>query len=334
MKNFIPDAIYYEEKATEYELGKELLEKYKDVPQFVIENHNNIEEMRKKENKEFPKMKRNLIIGIRKTHKFVPNNKISNYLVPYTSSGCIAMCLYCYLVCNYNKCAYLRIFVNREEMLNKIIKVANESEEELVFEIGSNSDLILENSITNNLRWTIENFRKAEKGYITFPTKFDMVEDILDVEGKERVIIRMSVNPKEIIQKVEMGTSSLENRVVAINKLADAGYKVGLLIAPVIFVDNWKELYKKLVMYLKENLSDKVKESTFFEVIFMTYSYVHRKINEEAFPSAIDLYSKDLMTGRGKGKYTYKQEQRKLGEQYIGELLKEYFPENKIVYFS
>ena len=98
---------------------KELLEKYKDVPQFVIENHNNIEEMRKKENKEFPKMKRNLIIGIRKTHKFVPNNKISNYLVPYTSSGCIAMCLYCYLVCNYNKCAYLRIFVNREEMLNK-----------------------------------------------------------------------------------------------------------------------------------------------------------------------------------------------------------------------
>lgn len=334
MKNFIPDAIYYEEKATEYELGKELLEKYKDVPQFVIENHNNIEEMRKKENKEFPKMKRNLIIGIRKTHKFVPNNKISNYLVPYTSSGCIAMCLYCYLVCNYNKCAYLRIFVNREEMLNKIIKVANESEEELVFEIGSNSDLILENSITNNLRWTIENFRKAEKGYITFPTKFDMVEDILDVEGKERVIIRMSVNPKEIIQKVEMGTSSLENRVMAINKLADAGYKVGLLIAPVIFVENWKELYKKLVMYLKENLSDKVKESTFFEVIFMTYSYVHRKINEEAFPSAIDLYSKDLMTGRGKGKYTYKQEQRKLGEQYIGELLKEYFPENKIVYFS
>ena len=334
MKDFIPDAIYYEEKAKEYELGKELLEKYKNVPKFVIENHNNIEEMRKKENKEFPKMKRNLIIGIRKTHKFVPNNKISNYLVPYTSSGCIAMCLYCYLVCNYNKCAYLRIFVNREEMLNKIIKVANESEEELVFEIGSNSDLILENSITNNLRWTIENFKRAEKGYITFPTKFDMVDDILDAEGKEGVIIRMSVNPKEIIQKVEMGTSSLENRVKAINKLADAGYKVGILIAPVIFVENWQELYKELVIYLKDNLSDKVKQSTFFEVIFMTYSYVHRKINEEAFLCAIDLYNKDLMTGRGKGKYTYKQEQRKIGEQYIGKLLNEYFPENKIVYFS
>ena len=158
MKEFIPDAIYYEEKISDYRLGKELLEKYKTVPKCIIENHNNIEEMRKKNNKEFPYMKRNLIIGIRKTHKFVPNNKISNYLVPYTSSGCTAMCLYCYLVCNYNKCSYLRLFVNREEMLEKIIKTANDSEEELVFEIGSNSDLILENQITGNLKWTIENF--------------------------------------------------------------------------------------------------------------------------------------------------------------------------------
>ena len=334
MRKFVPDAIYYEEKAKEYELGKELLEKYKDVPQIIIENHNNIEEMRKRENKEFPRMKRNLIIGIRKTHKFVPNNKISDYLVPYTSSGCTAMCLYCYLVCNYNKCAYLRLFVNREEMLDKIIKTANESEKELVFEIGSNSDLVLENSITGNLKWTIENFKKAEKGYITFPTKFDMVDDLLDIEGKERVIFRMSVNPKEIIQKIEMGTSQLEQRVEAINKLKEAGYKVGILIAPVIFVDNWEKLYEELVIYLKENLSEKAKQDVFFEVIFMTYSFIHRKINEEAFPSAINLYDQDLMTGRGKGKYTYKQELRKKGEEHIGKLLEKYFPNNRIVYFS
>ena len=80
--------------------------------------------MRKKENKEFPNMKRNLIIGIRKTHKFVENHKTSDYLVPYTSSGCTASCMYCYLVCNYNKCAYLRLFVNREQMLEEIIKTS------------------------------------------------------------------------------------------------------------------------------------------------------------------------------------------------------------------
>ena len=109
---FKPRGIYYEKNIEEYELGKELLEKYREIPKYIIDNHNNIEEMRKKENKEFLTMKRNLIIGTRKTHKFVPNEKVSDYLVPYTSSGCTAACMYCYLVCNYNKCAYLRLFVN------------------------------------------------------------------------------------------------------------------------------------------------------------------------------------------------------------------------------
>ena len=83
---FKPSGIYYEKEIQNYILGKELLEKYNDIPQFIIENHNNIEEMKKKQNSEFPYMKRNLIIGIRKTHKFVPNHKTSDYLVPYTSS--------------------------------------------------------------------------------------------------------------------------------------------------------------------------------------------------------------------------------------------------------
>lgn len=223
---FRPKAIYFEKNIENYTLGKELLEKYKDIPKVEIENHNSIKEMQKKENKEFLEMKTNLIIGTRKTHKFVPNHKISDFLVPYTSSGCTAACMYCYLVCNYNKCAYLRLFVNREEMLDKIIKVANREEENLTFEIGSNSDLVLENTITNNLVWTIENFVDSKKGFLTFPTKFDMVDSILDLDHKGKIIIRMSVNPKEIIEQVEFGTSRLNGRIEAINKLKDAGYKV------------------------------------------------------------------------------------------------------------
>ncbi len=336
MKKFIPTAIYYEEKAKEYKLGKELIEKYEKqgIPSYIIENHNNIEEMRTKQNKEFPKLKQNLIIGIRKTHKFVPNHKISDYLVPYTSSGCTAMCMYCYLVCNYNKCAYLRIFVNREEMLDKIIREANKSEKELVFEIGSNSDLVLENTITGNLVWTIENFAKNGKGYITFPTKFNMIDDLLNIEHRGRVIIRMSMNPEEIITRVEFGTSHLKERIKAINQLKEVGYKVGILIAPVVLVENWKQLYEELFITLKEELSEAVKKDVFFEVILMTYSYIHRKINEEAFPNAISLYDNEKMTGRGKGKYTYKQEIRQEAESYLKELFAKYFPDNEILYFS
>ncbi|MBQ9267700.1 MAG: spore photoproduct lyase [Clostridia bacterium] len=331
---FIPNQILYEKEIENYVLGKELLNKFKDVPKTIIENHNNIPMMREKSNAEFPKMKQSLIIATRKTHKYVENHKVSDYLVPYTSSGCTAMCLYCYLVCNYNKCAYLRLFVNREEMLNKIIKTANQSEKELTFEIGSNSDLILENTITENLPWTIETFAKNNKGYLTFPTKFDMVEPLLHLNHNGRTIIRMSVNPEEIIRKIEFGTSPLDKRIAAINQLADSNYPIGILIAPVILVNHWENLYEDLIAKLSQTLSEKARSQVFFEVILMTYSYIHRVINQEAFPNAIDLYNKDLMTGRGKGKYAYKQEVRNIAEEKMREMLQKHFPKNKIVYFS
>ena len=217
-------------------------------------------------------------------------------------------------------------------MLDKIIKISEKSEKELTFEIGSNSDLILENTITNNLVWTIENFKNTKKGILTFPTKFDMVDDILGLDHKGKVVIRMSVNPEEIINKVEFGTSRLKGRIEAINKLAEAGYKIGILIAPVIMVENWKKLYLELIQKLHQELSEKVKKNVFLEIIFMTYSYVHTKINEEAFPNAINLYNKEIMTGRGKGKYMYKNDIRKDGEIFLREQMKKYFPNNSIEY--
>lgn len=331
---FLPNAIYYEPDVEKYFLGKKLLDEYREkgIQLIPINNHNSIPEMQAKENSEFARMKQNLIIGIRKTQKFEPNHKTSDFLVPYTSSGCIAMCMYCYLVCNYNKCSYLRLFVNREQLLDKIIKQSLKSDKELTFEIGSNSDLILENTITGNLEWTIEKFAKEGRGYLTFPTKFSFVEPLLNLNHKGKVIVRMSLNPDEIINKVEFGTSRLKDRIMAINKLYKAGYKIGILIAPIILVDNWKVIYEDLIKSLYKELDEDLKKEVFFEFIFMTYSFVHKMINKDAFPYAIDLFNPNLMTGRGRGKYMYKKEARENGEIFIRETMNKYFPDNKIEY--
>ena len=219
-------------------------------------------------------------------------------------------------------------------MLNKIIKTQEKAENDLVFEIGSNSDLILENTITGNLVWTIENFANTNKGYLTFPTKFHMVEDILKLSGKEKIIVRMSLNPKYIISRVELGTSNLKDRLEAIIKLKKAGYKVGILIAPIILVDNYKELYEELFITIKETIPDDLLQDIFFELIFMTYSFVHNAINTEAFPNAIKIYDKEKFTGRGKGKYVYKKEIKDEATIFFKELLNKYFPDNKVCYIA
>lgn len=327
-----PERVYYEPDIFSYELGEKLKRKYVGVPWIPIGNHNNIEEMRHSPNKDFGRLKRYLIVGIRKTHKYVENHKISDYLVPYTSSGCSAACLYCYLVCNYNKCSYLRLFVNREQMLDKLMKTAASSEKDLTFEIGSNSDLLLENTVTDNLVWTIENFGKSEKGFITFPTKFDSVEPLLGLDHRGKTIFRMSVNPQEIIRKVEFGTSPLQNRIQALNKMCEAGYKVGILIAPVVLTDQWPALYKQLIEQLSDELSPKAKKGLTIEIIFMTYSYVSRAINNEAFPNALELYDPSKMTVRGRGKYCYRNELRAQGEELLRNEISEKLPDSKIAY--
>lgn len=327
-----PDMVYYEPAALEYELGKKLKEKYSDVPWIEIENHNNIPELRSESNEAFPKMKRHLVVAVRKTHKYAENHKVSDYLVPYTSSGCPASCLYCYLVCTYNKCAYLRLFVNREQMMDKMLETQRKSDRPLCFEIGSNSDLVLENAITDNLRWTIERFCESKSGYLTFPTKFHMVKDLLNLNHRGKVIFRMSVNPQEIIRKIEIGTSPLEKRIEALNSMCEAGYPAGLLIAPVIMTENWKTLYSELIETLAEKLSYRVKNSAFIEIIFMTYSYVQNAINTEAYPQAAPLFSKELMTGRGRGKYCYRDELRREGEEFLRAELAKKLPNMHILY--
>ncbi len=333
MKKFYPTKIYYEPSVTNYILGTELLNKYSDIKQIPIESHNNIPELRAMSNRDFQKLKSYLIIGTRKSLTWQKNEKVSDYIVPYTSSGCSAMCMYCYLVCHYNKCSYLRLFVNREAIMDKIVKTVNKSGQNLVLEIGSNSDLVLENQITGNLVWTIKQFiSRTNNGMLTFPTKFSMIDDILPLKHNNRIIPRVSINPSYIIDKIEIGTSKLEDRIIAINKLVESGYPTGILIAPIVLIDGWESMYTELIEYLENNLSKKAKDTIFFEVIFMTYSFVHNAINKEAFPKSPVLYSKEYMTGRGMGKYSYKGSIKDRAKQVILSLLKKHFPNNEIKY--
>jgi len=328
------DAVFYESASLDYELGQMLKTKYAHLPWIQIKSHNYIPELSKSENLDFPNLKRHLIIGVRKTNKYTENHKVSDWLVPYTSSGCRAMCLYCYLVCNYNKCSYLRLFVNREQMLEHLLKVDCKAATPQTFEIGSNSDLVLENTVTGNLPWTIERFSKEGHGNLTFPTKFDMVDPLLTLNHGGKTIFRMSVNPQDIIRQVEIGTSQLGNRIHAVNDMAEAGYPVGLLIAPVILIQDWRRMYTELIQKLADELSPKVKHSGFIEIIFMTYSFVQNAINTEAFPGAINIFDRTLMTGRGRGKYCYRTEIRSDAKTFFVDELSRKLPEMKILYIA
>ncbi len=334
MAKLVPERVYYEKEIVNYKLGRELLDRYSSggVKPIEIENHNKIPELRELPDSEFVKMKKYLILGVRKTTRLVPNDKSADFIVPFTSSGCSAMCLYCYLVCTFFKNSYLRVFVNREEMMEQVRKKAARLGAEKVYEIGCNSDMVLENSLTGNLKWAIEQFAAIKDARCTFATKFSDVDELLDIEHNGHTQMRISVNPDEIIKKAEIGTAGLEDRIRAANKMFAAGYKIGINIAPIILLGDWKEQYDGLFDRLYRNLDDRLKQDLFFELIFMTYGLENEKINKEALPGTVNLFEKEKMSPKGRGKYRYKPEFYDQATEYFRKQIARKFPRAKINY--
>jgi spore photoproduct lyase len=329
-----PERVYYETGIDEYPLGRELMERYSQagVPLIEIGDHNKIPELRELPDSEFVTMKKYLILGIRKTTRLIPNNRSADFIVPFTSSGCSAMCLYCYLVCTFFKNSYLRVFVNREDFLEEVRKKAGKLGQDKIYEIGCNSDMVLENALTGNLRWAIEQFAQIEHARCTFATKFSDVGDLLDVEHNGHTRMRISVNPDEIIKRAEIGTARLMDRIAAANKMYGAGYRVGINVAPIVLTDDWMKLYAEMFDTLKRELDDRLQAEAFFELIFMTYGLANEKINKAALPGTMDLFEKGKMKPKGRGKYHYKPELSTDAAGFFRAIIADKFPRATISY--
>lgn len=334
MRTFTPDKVFFEPDTENHELGRELLARYggMGIPLAQIESHNRIPELRARPAGDFAAMKRHLILGVRKSLAHQPNHKTSDFLVPWTSSGCAAMCLYCYLVCTYFTSAYLRVFVNREAMMAKLLRAAGKVDRELVFEIGSNSDLVLENAVTGSLAWTIEQFSHTPKGRLTLPTKFDMVDGLLPLRHNGKTTLRMSLNPEEMIREVEFGTADLQARMAALVKLYEAGYPVGILVAPLMLLDGWQGMYERLFARMADTLPRALLKEAPLELIFMTYGFAHRQINPCAFPGAREPYDASLMSPCGRGRSGYRKAVKDEASLFFREKIARYFPESAIAY--
>jgi spore photoproduct lyase len=190
----------------------------------------------------------------------------------------------------------------------------------------------LENSVSGNLEWTIEQFADVRNARLTLPTKFDMVDPLLPLKHGRNVTIRMSLNPDEIIRRVEFGTARLNARIDALNKLHRAGYDVGILVAPIILTGGYRDMYTRLFQTMAERIDQDILRGVSLEIIFMTYGIVTKQINEEAFPNAVTLYNKDDMVFCGRKRFGYNQQTKAETAEFLKACVTRYLPDAQIAY--
>jgi len=325
---FRPARVLVERAALDYPLGRALAARHR--PYTLVDDHNRIETMRRIPDVELLRKKRTLVIGVRKSLRLVPNRLSADYMVPFTSSGCPAACLYCYLLCTFFSNSYLRVFVNREAMLRVVERKARRRP--AVFELGSNSDLIVEDSLTGSLSWAVERFACSQGARATLATKFAAVKPLLDLDHRGKTTVRISLNPASIIRNIELGTARLPARLGAANLLHHAGYPVGFNLAPVVLVRGWRDLYRDLLEQLSSSVDDRLLKDTFFEIIFMTYGYANEKINAAAFPRIPPVCDRAVMQPKGRGKMCYRSEIRQPAADFLTGEIRARFPQARIKY--
>ncbi|MBS4839874.1 spore photoproduct lyase [Clostridium sp.] len=337
---FIPKRVIFEKDSLETEVGKNIYNKIKNNPNIEIINasSNKIKSHIPSDNlfEQYKSGKQTLVVGKRKSLKFQTCKPSANYQLPLVS-GCMGRCEYCYLNTQLGDKLFVRVFTNIDDVLNRAKEYIEERLPQItIFEGAATSDPIPLEPYTNALKKTIEFIGKEEKGRFRFVTKYNDVDTLLDAKHNNHTEIRFSINTPTVINTYEHYTASIDKRIEAAVKVANAGYKIGFIIAPIFIYDNWQKEYKDLIENIKSKLPSEFNEQIIFEVISHRYTTKAKNRILEIFPeTTLPMNDEDRKFKYGQfgyGKYIYTKDQLAEIKEFFIFNIKEIFPNSIIKY--
>ena len=173
-------------------------------------------------------------------------------------SNCPFECTYCFLQ-NYLTDTTLTLVSDTKAIIDEI-KAKTSKEPWRLFrigtwELGDSISIYPLNMATKEL---VEAFKHLNNSILKLRTKSAQIEPLLDADHGNRTIISWTVNPQEIIQKEEIGTATIEERIKAMEKASKAGYKIGLHFDPMLLFKGWERAYYELVRDIFSAISPQV----------------------------------------------------------------------------
>jgi spore photoproduct lyase len=173
------------------------------------------------------------------------------------AEGCPAHCAYCYLAGSLKGPPITRAYANLDEIEAALpdylgrgqvtSRSAHRALEGTTFEASCYTDPLGIEPLTGSLERLIRFFGRWDAPVqLRFTTKYADVEPLLGLAHNGRTRMRASVNPRAYAP-FEAGTSPVAERLQALRRMAEAGYPVGLTIAPIIAAEGWREAYGELI---------------------------------------------------------------------------------------
>lgn len=163
----------------------------------------------------------------------------------YASSvmGCLYDCDYCYLQGLYPS-ANTVLFINLEDAFEQLLPYLGQ---DTLVATSYDTDTLAIESLTHQTRQWLEFAEQHPNLHLEIRTKSANFRSLKNVSPHDRVTLAWTLSPQAIVERYEHGAPSLSQRIKAASDAINAGWKVRLCIDPVIYTEEFENLYGELI---------------------------------------------------------------------------------------
>ena len=176
--------------------------------------------------------------------------KCCDYQVINIGMNCPMDCVYCILQAYLNN-PWLSFFVNVPDMLQELgDTLINGSDRFLRIGTGEFTDSLALDRLTGLSKILVNFMADKKNAILELKTKSAVIENLANLDHGGRTIVAWSLNATSIMQREEIRTATLSERLEAAKQCASWGYKLAFHFDPIIFHPGWKDGYSQTIKQL------------------------------------------------------------------------------------
>lgn len=232
------DIVYLEKSIREHARCNEILRRLPRARVIEIEHHGEVFNP-KAQNFRLQKLNPALVLAEKHGNFVLPapigyaiggqNNYYFSHML-----NCLYDCRYCFLQGMYRS-AHQTIFINYEDFASAIEQTcATHGDEPVWFFSGYDCDSLAYEPVTRFIDFHLPAFERISNAHLEIRTKSTQIRQLLKHKPNPRVVVAFSFTDEATHRYSEHQVPSIDKRIDAMVKLAEAGWSLGLRFDPLI----------------------------------------------------------------------------------------------------
>lgn len=224
-----------------------------------------------------------------------------SYQVLNVGMNCPMDCVYCILQAYLNN-PWLSFFVNIDDLFRELDEAfAAQPQHFRRIGTGEFTDSMALDRITGLSRLLIEFMRDKEQAVLELKSKAVVLDHLRDIDHGGRTIVAWSLNSPVIMERAELKTATLDQRLAAAARCAEWGYRLAFHFDPIIYHPGWEQAYDETISRLFSRVPRE--KICWISMGALRFLPALRQIAVQRFPNA-SFFHEEFVPGLD-GKYRY-----------------------------